>query len=487
MNVSEAQIVASLCRESFVEFVQEMWHTVVPEKLMWNWHIEEMCRQLQEIAEPVFRGEEKDHDLIINISPGTTKSTVASVMFPAWVWTRMPHACTIGASYAHPLALDLSRRCRDVVKSDLYQACFPGISLRPDQDTKGYFANTRGGYRYAVGSNGSVQGMHGHFIIIDDPVDPNRAVSDVELATINDWIKNTLSGRKKDKRVTVTILIMQRLAQDDPTSEMSERPGVRWIRIPATTEYEVRPPELKEHYTDGVMDPVRLSRKVLDEEMKVMGKYGFAGQHGQDPVPAGGGMFKTDMFRYAPLPDRWQRVVRFWDKAATIRSRKSKKPAWTVGVKMGIDEVDRLFVADVKRVRLDSFSRERLIKRTAVKDGRGCEVAVEQEPGSAGKDSALATLRRLRGWRVRIVPAAGAKEVRADEFSVQVNSGLVYLPAHLRQGGRWIGWAYEFVDELKHWPFSTYLDQGDAAGGCFNVLSQPVIRVGPLPRHSVGS
>lgn len=483
--VTEAQLIASLCRASFKDFVKEFWKTTTAEPLQWNWHMDVMCEYLQKLAERVFLRLPKERDFVCNVAPGTSKSTIFSILFPAWVWTRMPAAQIIGASYAHPLALDLARKCRDVIKSELYRACFPEIKLREDQDTKGYFANTAGGYRYAVGGNGTVQGMHGHFIILDDPLNPNQAISEADLNQINYWIKTTLSGRKVNKLVSVTILVMQRLAQNDPTGQMLEKgEGVYHICIPSELTENVKPADLRSRYIDGLMDPVRMPRDFLMNERKPasLGEFGYASQHLQTPVPLGGGAFKTKRLRIGPVPGKFKRVVRYWDKAVTPEKAggRLRGPAWTVGVKMAQDYDDNVWVLNVIRKRLDSAARERLIRTTAWRDGHDCVVGIEQEPGSGGRDSAVATVKRLIGYRVRPIPASGSKETRADEFSNAVNNGIVFLPQSMRQDGLWMGWAKEYVEELTYWPFSTFKDQGDASGGAFNLLARTRVRVGPL-------
>lgn len=105
---------------------------------------------------------------------------------------------------------------------------------------------------------------------------------------------------------------------------------------------------------------------------------------------------------------------------------------------------------------------------------------VEQEPGSGGKDSALATIKRLIGHRVRAVKASGDKEVRADELSVAVNAGLVWFPEKYRQDGQWAGWCKEWIEEAKHFPHSTFKDQVDSAATGFNELTRPKRRIGAL-------
>lgn len=471
----EFDLIASICRDSFYEFVKEFWEEIIPEKPVWNWHIEFLCDEMQRVAERVFRGEKKLHDVIINISPGSTKSTICSVMFPPWVWTRMPSARILCASYAHPLALDLSRKSRDVATSTKYKQCFPEIELREDQNAKGYFQNTKGGMRYAIGLGGSVTGMHGHFLIPDDPIDPQMANSELELAAANTWVGETFNSRKVDKEVSVMIMVMQRLHQNDPTGNRLAKKGgskVRHICIPAEITNDINPPYLKRFYVDGLMDPVRLSRTVLQNTQADIGQFGYAGQYLQSPVPLGGGMFKTDRFEIDVIPPDKQMacIVRYWDKAAT-----KDGGAYTVGVKMGRDKHDppRFYVMDVVRGQWSSEERERIIKKTAEMDGKHVRVGIEQEPGSSGKDSAEATARRLAGYRVFIDKVTGDKTERADTFSVQVNSGNVTL----RKEAHWLE---EYVGELRFFPVSTYKDQTDASSGAFGMCTKKRFKIGAL-------
>lgn len=487
LNLTLEDLEASVCRASFYEFVKTMWSATTAETPVWNWHIEYLCDRIQELVERVFRGLPKLHDLVVNISPGTTKSTIMSVMLPAWCWTRMPNFQFIGVSYSDKLALDLSVKCRDVVRSEKYRALFPEVVWRDDQDTKSFFKNTKGGWRFCAGTNGTVTGYHAHLIVIDDPIDPKGTVSELELQTANRWIVETLSTRKVDKRVTLTLLVMQRLHQDDPTAVFLRRKNVEKVVLPAEKTKDVYPPELARNYKKGLMDPVRLDREVLADE-KAKGQYYYASQFLQTPVPRGGGMFKTWRVKAAPLPDdSWfVHKVRYWDKAGTLGG----SGAFTVGCLMGLDKDGRFWVLDVVRVRLDSFERESLIRKTAEEDGTEVLVGLEQEPGSGGKGSAEDTARRLAGFRVRVVKVdktTGGKEFRADPFSVQVNSGNVYVPTEFWDGdrkgrGHWRqdSWAWEFVEELKYFPVSRFKDQVDASSGAFQLLAAGMVKVGAV-------
>lgn len=469
LAVDEYQLIASICKESFFEFVKEFWDTIIPETYIHNWHIEVLCNELQIAAMRVFAGLPCLYDIIINISPGTTKSTIATEMLPAWSWACMPSCRLIGGSHGSSLSMDLSRRNRQIIKSEKYQRCFPDIRLSRDQDSKSYFINTRGGSRFAVGVGGSVVGMHGHILIIDDPIDPKGAVSETELATANRWMDETLATRKVDKLVSLTILIMQRLHQNDPTANMLKKTArVKHICFPAELSDKIQPKHFASFYKDGLMDPVRLSREILADNAKKLGQYGFSGQFGQDPVPLGGGMFKTERIKIGVAPEKnWKGIIRSWDKAATLDGG-----AYTAGVKIGVDQKDRVWILNVKRGQWDTDVREEHTKSTAIVDGKKVEILLEQEPGSGGVDSVKATVRNLLGFIVRVVRPTGDKVHRADPFSVQVNIGNVYMV----EGP----WNEDFLDEMKFFPLSKYKDQIDAASAGFNFIAGSRTRVGAL-------
>ena len=482
-TVRTDKFVAAMCRQSYYHFFLEFWPIIAAEKLVPSWYIRRLCEELQLLSERVFRDEPKEHDLIWNCPPGTSKSSIVSVLWQPWVWTRMPSARFITGSYSERLALDLSRKSRDVVLSDKYRALFPEIELRTDQNTKSYFVNAQGGMRYAVGVGGSVMGMHAHFIAVDDPIDPLESLSDLLIAEANTWMSETLPSRKVNLMLTPTVLIMQRLHQNDPTGSYLESGiPVKHFSVPCDTTWEVKPPELKLNYVDGLLDAERLPEQALTAAFDRLGEAGYAGQYGQSPTPRGGALFKVDKLLYknpTEVPDKWRRgPVRYWDKACLVGSS-----SWTVGVKMALDHQERIWILDVVRGQWSSGDREEMILKVAAADGRKVRIGVEQEPGSGGKEQAEEAARRYarKGFRVTIDPVRASKEQRAggdqgqnrpDTFSVYVNTGSVFLVAAL--------WNRTFVEEMRYFPRSKYKDQIDAASGAFSLLTQARYRIGAL-------
>jgi len=472
-------VIRELNNRSLYHFLQYFWKVVSSNPFQPNWHIEYICGELEKLAEKVAKREPRDHDLIINVPPGSTKTVTCSIMFPAWCWTRWYWMRFITASYSASLALESAEYCRDLIRSPEFQQIYPDIEIKEDKDTKSNYKIVRkevvsigreprrhiGGGRYSTSVGGTLLGFHGDILIVDDPLNPKQATSELELLTANHWMEQTLSTRKTDKAVTPTVLIMQRLHQDDPTGHLlaKQKKNIKHICLPGDGkmfEAKINPPELVKYYVDGLLDSKRLSWEVLRDLQTDLGQYGYAGQVGQDPTPPGGGMFQVKRFvivKTLPEDVYVVKTVRYWDKAGTEGAG-----AYTVGVKMSLLSNGKWLVEDVQRGRWSTEQRERVILNAAIEDGATTVVWMEQEPGSGGKESAEATIRNLAGFNAYAERAVGDKAFRADPLSVQVNNGNILLKE--------ASWNYEYIEEFRFFPYSTYKDQVDATSGAFSKL-----------------
>lgn len=482
-----------LCNRSFYRFLRYMWSEVSNEEFHPSPHIKVLCDELQAVAEDVAsRKITKDYhtkinDLIINVPPGSTKTTTVMIMFPAWCWSRWFWMKFIALSYSSPLSLESAEANRELVRSEKYKALYPEIGIKQDKDQKSNFQVLKhlgkrpgypesyktGGGRYSTSVGGTVTGFHAHIILVDDPINPQQAVSPVQLESTNRWISSTMPTRKIHKACSPTVMIMQRLHQNDPTGYLLEKKKeIRHISLPAEIknyEKELCPKEYRRLYSeDGLLDPVRMGWEVLNELTAELGQYGASGQLGQSPTPPSGGMFKVDRLGIAdraPALPEIEMVCRFWDKAGTEGDKKSKGkgPAYTVGVKMAKLLGNKYIILNVVRGRWGSEEREDVIRQTAESDGLDCIIGIEQEPGSGGKESAEGTVRNLTGFNVVVQRPTGDKIHRADPYSVQVNWRNVQMMQ--------ADWNTDYKEELRFFPHGTFKDQVDASSGAFSVLN----------------
>ncbi len=451
-------------QSNFYKFFKFFWTAINNEKLIDNWHIKYLCDELQSVAERVFKREKKEYDLIINIPPSMSKTSILNIYFPLWCWVNDYTIPFISVSYSYQLSINISEKCRDVLRSDLFKKYFYDVKIKEDSDTKQLFRvvkdNQVGGFRYATSVGGTISGIHGHFILLDDPVNAVDALSDVKIKNVNEWIDNVIYSRKVDNDVSVVILIMQRLHENDVTGYLLDKnKNIKHICLPALQSDKISPPELKNFYTDGLLDNKRLSKDILEQKRVEMGDYAFAMQYLQQIVPKAGSFFDVSKLLTINNLDEKEvvRVVRYWDKAGTHQAG-----CYTVGVKMAMLKNRTYAVLDVVRGQWEASEREKIIRQVAELDGQQVTVFIEQEPGSGGKESAESTIRNLAGFRCYADRPSGDKISRADTLAVQLNAGNVSM---LRAE-----WNNEFKRELEFFPYGKFKDQVDATSGAFNML-----------------
>jgi len=473
-------ILREVCNRSLYRFVQELWSEYSNDTFVGNWHIELLCQELELIAKRVAAEEDRDYDFIANVPPGTSKTAITSIFFPIWCWTQWYWMKFITASYGETLSLESAEYSRDIMRCQKFKKIYPEIEIRTDKDQKGNFKIIKkewkpnssipkvhqGGNRFSTSVGGTLTGFHGHILIVDDPINPNQALSEKELNNANHWVSQTLSTRKANKLTATTIMIMQRLHQNDPTGAIlkNKKRRVKHLCLPGEIRNhreQVYPPDLAERYIDDLLDPKRMPWSVMDDLRADLGQYGYAGQIGQIPTPPGGGMFQVDKLQIVdkmPPEKHIISIVRYWDKAGT-----QDGGAFSAGVKMARLLDGTYLIMDVRRGQWGTNVRERQIKRTVQIDEPNLVTWIEQEPGSGGKESAESTVKNLAGFVIRKDRPQGDKIFRADPFSVQVNEGNVSM---LRGD-----WNHAFIEEYKYFPFSTYKDQVDAGSGAFAKLT----------------
>lgn len=423
---------AELCKREFSFFVKEFWSVVIAEELVWEPHMDVLCDEVQKVYERVFlRPDPNDptgkrkirlpklYDLIINIPPGTAKSTIVTIMAPAWAWIRDPTLRMITGSYSDSLATEHSTKSRDIITCEKYRRYFPDVIIKDHKGLKTNYETTANGQRFATSVGGTVTGVHGHVNTIDDPLNPKQAASQTECKTANDWMDKTLSMRKVDKDVTVTILIMQRLAVNDPTGYILQKgkTNIRHICLPGEIGDNVLPAEYKKIYVDGLLAPKRLSRSALIEARADLGSSGYAGQISQKPAPEGGTIWQSQWFNIVPddqFPDIniAHQVGTDWDLAYTKEDKNAASAYITSGVVGG-----GIFIFDFN---WDWLEFPELIKWMHSKPGPHYI-----EAKASGK-SAKSTLKR-KGIAAIEVKVSSDKIARARDASPTVEAGMVYI------------------------------------------------------------
>jgi predicted phage terminase large subunit-like protein len=455
-----SQLAGKLACQTLAGFVREAWHVLEPNATyVHNWHIDAICQHLEAVTDG------RITRLLINVPPGSMKSLLVSVFWPAWEWgpKGMRSMRYLATSFNDgPTSRD-SRKTRDLILSDWYQSLWPEVVLTRAGETS--FANSSTGFREGV-PFGSLTSQRGDRLIIDDPHSTETAESDVDRASTARKFREGAVNRLNLQSRSALVIVKQRLHAQDVSGVVLELGmGYEHLMLPMEFEVERRCSTsigfVDPRTNDGdLLDPVRFPREVVDALKRDMTAYAFASQYQQRPAPREGNMFKRAWFDAmivdAPPPNcRW---VRHWDLAASKKSTS----ACTAGVKIGRAPDGKFYVGNVIKIQEEGATVRQIIMATAQADGLGVEISLPQDPGQAGKVQAQDMTSMLAGFVVVAEPETGDKETRAQPFASQCQAGNVSIVRG--------GWNEAYLDELCTFPTGKFKDQVDASSGAFGRL-----------------
>lgn len=302
----EAAEIGMQCYDSFHFFFVTFWSEMSGDTLIEANHIKYICDIIQEKALKVINGEFSMETLIISIMPGASKSTIVTIALPAWIWLRAPHLSSCNVSYSARLSERHARIARSITGSQRWTILFDNIfrvkygkPLKIVTQNQNEMINNFKGERFNTSVDGTITGMHSDFIIKDDMQDPKKANSDTERNHVNQWDQETLSSRHKDAQCFLDIIIAQRLHAEDLTGyTLNKDISYTYVCLPAeiTNASEVQPPEAISIYTDGILDPFRKPKVVLDGLKSQMTSGPYTCQYLQAPYNLEEQVIKPSMF-----------------------------------------------------------------------------------------------------------------------------------------------------------------------------------------------
>lgn len=441
----------TLLRQDVYGFIQRSFYELNPQTAyLPNWHIEVIAAELEKCR----RGETKR--LIINVPPRSLKSHCASIAFPAFLLGHNPAAQIICASYGQQLADKLAADCRSVMTSDWYRNLFPGTRLASGRQSLNDFMTTQQGFRLATSVGGILTGRGADYIVIDDPLKPDEALSEAQRRTVNEWYDHTLVSRLNDKRSGCIILIMQRLHEDDLVGHVRTIENWRVLKFPAIAEenecYTIQTPCGACRFERKAGEALHSAREplaVLEQLRHAQGEYNFAGQYQQAPAPLGGGIVKVSWFKTyadADLPDTFEIVFQSYDTA----NKATELNDYTACTTWGLKE-KKLYLLNVLRRRMEYPELKRTIRGHAAEFRAGI-ILIEDR--ASGTQLIQELIHDGVPGVTRYVPK-GDKIMRLRFTTNIIENGSVFLPENAV-------WLPEYLHELTTFPKGNYDDQADS-------------------------
>lgn len=267
---------------------------------------------------------ENDHNFIANgLVSHNTELVIKS--FISWCFALNPRCRFLHLSYSDILVNDNSETIRNIMQEELYKTLFPNSALASEKGSAKRWKTKAGGELYAVSTQGQVTGfgagavdevpdidkMDGGndiftfddhtnemldmigattnifqgAIVIDDPIKPEDAESDIVRERINMRFENTIRNRT-NSRNTPIIIIMQRLHEHDLCGYLQEIEPDEWtvLSLPVI---QVDPETGEEH----ALWPMKHTLEEL-YKMREINPLVFDTQYMQDPTPKEGLMYE---------------------------------------------------------------------------------------------------------------------------------------------------------------------------------------------------
>jgi predicted phage terminase large subunit-like protein len=434
MKLSKEQLkklyALKLSREGLIPFAKLTYRGYAP-----NWHHRVLADKLMELE----AGE--SGRLMVLMPPRHGKSELASVRFPAWFLGRSPQRRVIATSYSARLAENFGRKVRDIVADEKFRLVF-GSGLSGSSKAADRWETSEGGGYVAAGVGGSITGMGGDLLIVDDPFkNQEDADSKNYRDKVWDWYQSTLYTRiEKGGRIVV---ILTRWHEDDLAGRLLADGGDQWdvVSFPAIAE------EDEQYRQSG--EPLwaeKYDLQALDGIKGAVGTRVWNALYQQRPAPDDGAVFKKSWFRFYDVEPEFDQMVQSWDMTFSGGDGSD----FVVGQVWGIKGAGR-YLLDQVRGRMDFMAALHALRQMTDKYPAAKAKYIEDKANGPAVISALKS--EIQG----LIPVnpKGSKVSRAIAITPMLEAGNVYL----RRGAQFTA---ELMDEAALFPSGKNDDMVDA-------------------------
>lgn len=471
--------IKDLCEQKeggLAEFIKYMWPVVEPAtKLVWSKHIEYICLHLESVANGTIQ------KVLINVPPGHMKSLLVDVFFPAWIWGPMkrPSARFMAASYSEEITLRDNMRFRDLLRSDRFQKFWGRqFTVRTDQDSKTKIGNDKTGWKIATSVGGMGTGERADFFVIDDPHNIKDAESEAIRENTLQWWREVVPTRLNDPEKSAIIVIMQRVHENDVSGDIIARDlNYEHLCLPARFD-----PDRKcvtsiwedPREEDGeLLWPERFNDEVLDDLKKQIGKFAFASQFQQSPMPRGGGILQRDYWQLWPPPGReaeWTRdgalqfpvmdyIAASFDGAYTEKQENDYSALAIFGIFRDAQGIPKIM--------LMHYWQERLtLNEVVAKVAKSCQkykinkLLIEAKATGISVAQEMRRIYGISDWSTELISPRGDKVARVYSIQHLFEEKMVFAPDR--------EWAETLIGVCERFPRGTHDDGVDCTSQALN-------------------
>jgi predicted phage terminase large subunit-like protein len=453
-------------------FLRLMWPVLEPSTPFADgWWPRAWCRHL----EAVVNGD--INRIVANCPPGSTKSLISNVFFPAWVWgpRNKPSIRFLTAAYSQTLTERDNGRMGVLISSPEYQRYWGHIFKANDSKVK--LANNKTGWKVASSVGGTITGERGDIFLIDDPNNIADSESKVIRETTNRWLSEVMPTRLNDLEKSAIVVIQQRTHQEDATGFLLDptRGGDRWCYVMVPMEYD---PDWTCGETQiGWKDPrtvkgdlfwpERFSAVAVKNLKETLTEYAWSSQMQQHPEPRGGAIIKRDWWKLYGKEGEDPTTVRLkfppfdylvasLDCALTDKIENDPSACVVLGI-WTVPQTGQQAVMLVN-VWAEHLQLNPLVKRVAAT----CEkyhvhtLLIENKANGHSVQQEIVRNYQRADWNTQLVDPtnAGGKVARTQSITHLFEEGLIWHPNTT--------WAQDCIDEAAIFPRGRHDDRVDA-------------------------
>ncbi len=456
-------------------FMRHTWHIVEPRDFVDGRHLHAKCEVLTEVHTGGIR------DLVLNESPGSCKSLLVNVFWPAFIWLEHdPKTAMAFASYDIDLVNRDARRFVELLTSPLVRNAYPEFELDPNQSIT-EFMNSEKGARFGTSPGRKFTGRHYDGHVYDDLIKPQAILANVAgahqkaLQEAERWVKQTASNRAKDPEKLWRVLIAQRLHELDPSGVLlseggwehlcfPERfePNATWIIGGLTKRFEWRtePGEL--------LWPERRGEKAVTRSEKNLGSQAdIDAQLQQNPSPTTGGVIDRGRLSYYDydVPHKLKdcRVITSWDLSFGKEQVENSRCAWHLWAETPDGFYD-LLDAGAAHLSYTKAKAKVLLLQHEIQWNEAQTWLVEDKANGTALMSDLEDVLNMQPFQ----PGAANKVERMLPHIELIHGGKVRFPKD--RNGRVPSWCDEVLTEICKVPRGTYDDHFDCMSQALSYL-----------------
>lgn len=341
-----------LASTQFRHFARLFWPEAVPSapEPVWSWYLDVICDEVQalfaESARRELRAWEIRHSeeapsvaaelindelgrlprlwLVIEVGPRLGKSSLIQRLLVAWIWAQRARTQILSLAGTPKIVERDGVYLRELISSPKYQLFLkymrtkgahrggtadPEWALREDQNAKSKFDTSLGGTRQGYSITSKFTGADSDVTLVDDPYDVEEVLKGTpeRIAQRMGEVVQTFRDKVQDRRNNpiwhVTVLIMQRLHDQDLAGWMGEQEGARVVCLPSLHEPEhPRAYQGDPRQPGESISPLRLPRGLL-ERLQAESPWMFGCKHQQRPTAKAGGQIRESWFRRRYVED----------------------------------------------------------------------------------------------------------------------------------------------------------------------------------------